>query len=425
MEVYVETYGCAFAQAESEMIKGILARAGASMVSSPEIAQVIIIVTCHVKEATEKKILYRIKNLGEEFPEKALIVYGCLAQAYPEKVYEANPGASLVGNFNIDKIPEAVKKALEGKRVEFLEEKASIKLGLPRIKKNKVIGIVPIAEGCLGNCSYCSTKFSRGNIFSYPKQAIIKEICSLLKSGAKEIWVTAQDTGAYGIDIGSNLPELLNEISKIPGKFFVRVGMLNPLHVKKYLSELIEAFESEKIYKFLHIPVQSGSDKILNLMNRGYSVKKFVEIVEKFRERFEFIQIWTDIIVGFPEESEEDFEKTKELIKEIKPDWVNVSRFSSRSYTKASKMKQIPSEVKKERSKELSELVRKIVEKVNEKWKGWEGIVLVSEKGKNGVIARNFAYKPIVIKTGENILGKFVNVKVYKTKNVLFGKLLD
>lgn len=425
MQVYIETYGCAYAQAESEMIAGMLSKAGAIIVKSPEIADVIILVTCHVKETTEKKILFRIKQLGENYSEKSLIVYGCLAQAYPEKILDANSQASLVGNFSIHEIPEAVKKALEGKRVEYLEKKVKPKLGIPRIKKNPVIGIVPIAEGCAGNCAYCSTKFSRGRIISYPKELIVKEICSLLNTGVKEIWLTAQDTGAYGIDISSNLPELLKEVSKIQGKFFVRVGMLNPMHARKYLDKLLEAYESEKIYKFLHIPVQSGSNKILELMKRAYNVSDFIEIIERFRERFPRIQIWTDIIVGYPSESEEDFEQTKSLLKEIEPDWVNISRFSLRSGTEAAKMKQIPTDIKKERSRELSELVRKIVEKVNEKWKNWEGEVLVSEKGKEGWIGRNFAYKPVVIKSGENLLGKFVRVKIYKTKNVLFAKLKD
>ncbi len=425
MQVYIETYGCAYAQAEGEMIAGMLSKAGAVIVKSPELADIIILVTCHVKETTEKKILFRIKHFGESFPEKPLIVYGCLAQAYPEKVLEANEKASLVGNFSLHEVPKAVEKAIQGQRTEFLEEKVKEKLGLPRVKNNPVIGIVPIAEGCAGNCAYCSTKFSRGAIFSYPEELIVKEVCSLLSTGSKEIWLTAQDTGAYGVDINSTLPKLLREVSKIHGKFFVRVGMLNPAHVKKYLPELIEAYESEKIYKFLHLPVQSGSDKILKLMRRGYSVSDFIEIVEKFRENFEKIQIWTDIIVGYPGESEEDFEKSKELIKEIEPDWVNISRFSSRSGTEAAKMKQVPNEVKKERSKELSELVKSVVEKVNKKWKGWKGEVLVSEKGKDGWVARNFAYKPVVIKSDEHLLGKFVKVKISETKNVLFGELED
>jgi MiaB-like tRNA modifying enzyme len=425
MLAYIETYGCAFAQAESEMIAGMLMKAGFAIVSSPNHADVLIVVTCHVKEATEKKILYRIKELGELYPDKPLIVYGCLPQAYPEKVKEANPKASLVGNHSLRKILKAVEEACKRKVVEFLDEKPEVKLGLPRVKRNPVIGIVPICEGCVGNCAYCSTKFSRGEIFSYPLNAIVKEVCNLVKGGCKEIWITAQDTAAYGIDINTSLPELLNEISKIPGKFYVRVGMMNPRNVKRILPELLDAYESEKIYKFLHIPVQSGSDKILRLMKRGYTVEEFVQIVEAFRERFPQIQIWTDIIVGFPEESEKDFEKTKELLETIKPDWVNVARYSLRPNTLAAKMKQIPTNIKKARSRKITELVKKIVVEKNSTWIGWQGEILVNEKGKEGWVGRNYAYKPVVVHADENLLGKFVKVRIVKATNVLFGEILE
>ncbi len=425
MLVYIETYGCAFAQAESEIIAGMLAKQGFTTVSSPETADIIVIVTCHVKEATEKKILYRIRELCKNYPKKALIVYGCLPRAYPEKVREACERASLVGNFNLREIPKAVRQALEGGRVEFLSDFPESKLGLPRIRRNPVIGIVPIAEGCLCSCAYCSTKLSRGNLFSFSPEEIVKEVKHALKSGCKEIWLTAQDCACYGFDIGTDLAELLQKICELKGKFFIRVGMLNPLHAKKLLPELLQAYESEKIYKFLHLPVQSGSDKILRVMNRGYEVKDFLDIVKAFRKKFPMLQLWTDIIAGFPGETEKDFEATKNLLLEINPDWVNVSKFSLRERTEAAKLKQVPTRIKKRRSKELSEIVRGLARKANEKWVGWEGEVLVSERGKNNsCIARNFAYKPIVLKYNENLLGRFLNVKVVKAGNVLFGEVL-
>ena len=423
--VYVETYGCAFARAEGEMIEGVLENDGFCVTRSLEHADAIILVTCHVKEATENKILQRIKNLGALYPEKPLVVYGCLPQAYPERVRKVNPRASLVGNFSLDKIPRAVSLALEGKRVEFLERKEVCKLNLPRKRKNPVIGIVPVAEGCTGSCSYCSTRLSRGKLFSYPEEEIVKEVLRFLDNGAREIWLTAQDAGAYGIDRGTNIAELLGEVAKIPRAFRVRVGMLNPAHAKRLLPALVKAFESERVYKFLHLPVQSGSDRILQAMGRNYTVKDFLHVVGEFRERFPMLQLWTDVIVGFPGESEEDFELTKKLVKEAEPDWVNVSKFSSRPKTEASKMKQVSTEIKKERSRELSTLIRKIVLRANRKWKGWEGTALISEKGKKGLVGRNFAYKPIVVHEEENLLGRFVKVKIYRTENVLFGRVLE
>ncbi len=424
MLAYIETYGCAFAQAESEIIAGMLAKHGFAIVSSPDVADVLIIVTCHVKEATENKVIYRIRELCRKYPKKPLLVYGCLPRAYPEKVRKACERASLVGNFNLREIPKAVKQALQGERVELLSEIPESKLGLPRIKRNPVIGIVPIAEGCLCSCAYCSTKLSRGEIFSFSPEEIVKEIKHLLKTGCKEIWLTAQDCACYGFDIGTNLAELLQKICKLSQKFFVRVGMLNPLHVKKILPELLQAYENEKIYKFLHLPVQSGSNKILYAMHRRYNVSDFLGVIKTFRERFPFLQLWTDIIVGFPGETEKDFEATKKLLLDIKPDWVNVSKFSVRERTEAAKLKQISTKIKKQRSRELSEIVRELGKKANEKWVGWCGEALVDEKGKYGYVARNFAYKPIVLKADENLLGKFLKVKVVKAESFLFGEIL-
>jgi MiaB-like tRNA modifying enzyme len=246
-----------------------------------------------------------------------------------------------------------------------------------------------------------------------------------IKNGCKELWVTSQDNGCYGRDIGANLPQLLNEIVKIKEKFFVRVGMMNPLHVKPILDDLINAYKNQKIFKFLHLPVESGSDKILKDMRRGYRVKDFKEIVEKFRRELIQLTLSTDIIVGYPTEKEADFQKTLNLIKEIKPDIVNISKFGPRTKTEAAKLKQLSPKIVKERSKKLFEIVRGISMKNNKKWLGWEGEVLVDEIGKeNSYMARNFAYKPIVIKNKEEILGNFVKVKIIETKsNYLVGEM--
>jgi MiaB-like tRNA modifying enzyme len=423
MYVYIETYGCAYAQGESEIMAGLLNKAGFLLLNSPEKADIIIINSCYVKHTTEQKILFRIKELKEKYPEKILVVAGCMAEASPHRIKEISEEIHLLGTNYITHIASALKKILKGEKVELIGKRKEIKVCLPKIRRNPVVNIVPIASGCIGSCSYCATKFAKGELFSFPKELIVKEVSLAVKAGCKEIWLTAQDTACYGFDRGETLASLLNEISQLKGKFFVRVGMMHPKNVLLIVDELIEAYGSEKIYKFLHLPVQSGSDRILELMKRGYTVKEFVEIVKKFRKEFPQLQLWTDVIVGFPEESEEDFELTKELIKRIKPDYVNISRYSWREGTLATKLREIPSDIKKKRSREMAELVREIVREKNEEWLEWQGEALVSEKGKDGWIARNFAYKPIVVKTKENLLGKFVKVKIVKAEKVLFGEL--
>jgi MiaB-like tRNA modifying enzyme len=260
-------------------------------------------------------------------------------------------------------------------------------------------------------------------LFSYPVEKIVEDVRNTIRQRCKEIWLTSLDCGCYGFDFGANLVELLNEVCKIEGKFFVRVGMANPLHVRKILDGLIEVYKNEKIFKFLHLPIQSGSDRILELMGRGYTAKNFVEIVEKFRKEFPKLTLATDIIVGFPSENEEDFRSSMEIIEKIRPDVVNVSKFGAMPKTEAAKMKQLDRKIVNERSKILSELVKKITFEKNKAWIGWKGEVLIDEKITDGFVGRNFAYKPIVIKTKENLFGKFVNVEVVNaTQNSLIAK---
>lgn len=186
--------------------------------------------------------------------------------------------------------------------------------------------------------------------------------------------------------------------------------MMNLTHIKHMLDDLIDLYKSGKIFKFLHLPVQSGSNRILKRMNRGYSIRDFKNIVKKFKEEFSFLTLSTDVIVGFPSEKNNDFQKTVDLIKKIKPDIINISKFGSRPGTKAAKMEQLPRRTINDRTKKLVNLVEKIKLNNNQKWLNWEGEVLIDEVGKKGgVIGRNFAYKPVLTEGG---LGTFREVKI-------------
>jgi MiaB/RimO family radical SAM methylthiotransferase len=202
--------------------------------------------------------------------------------------------------------------------------------------------------------------------------------------------------------------------------------MMNPVHTKQILNELIKVYKNEKIFKFLHLPVQSGSDRILKLMNRGYNAEDFLEIAERFRKEFPQLTFITDIIVGFPSETDEDFKKTIELIEKIKPDIVNISKFGSRSGTEAAKMKQLDAKTVNGRSAVLHKIVKQISLEKNKEWIGWKGEILIDEIGSSGsFIGRNFAYKPIAIKTKENIFGNLIEVKILDaTENCLISEKL-
>lgn len=406
MRIYIETYGCSANQAESEIMAGLLEKAGYELVDSGN-ADIVIINSCIVKEPTEHRLLSRLRQI----PNK-LIIAGCGPEGIYEKIADVAPTASLVSTHHIPEIVQVVEEVLEGNRVELLGESREIKLCLPRIRRNPVIGIVPIASGCNSLCSYCCVRLVKGELFSYPKEKIIEEVSSAVKHGCREIWITSQDDSCYGFDTDGegNLPDLLNSISQIDGKFLVRVGMMNPKNVTRILPELIESYKSEKIYKFLHLPVQSGSDNVLKKMNRGYTVEDFKKTVSAFRKEFPRLQLWTDVIVGFPDESEADFLATTELLKEIRPDYVNISKYGPRENTISAKMKQFPTEIKKQRSKIVTKLVKEISLEKNKEWLGWEGDVLITEEKENGWLGRNFAYKPVIVNSDK--IGKFVKVKI-------------
>ncbi len=415
MKVYIETYGCSANFADSEIMAGLLKKADHEITDNFKKADLILINSCYVKDQTETKIKKRLEFFKKI--NKKLVVAGCFPEANKREVEKIVPSASLIGPRKIEKIVEVVEKTFSGKKVVVLGKGEKSKPLLPKIKFNPIIDIVEINEGCLGNCTFCVTKFARGELYSYPIGTITREIENALKEGCREVWITSQDTGAYGFDSGRDLAELLKKVAVINGRFFVRVGMMNPSNAIRILDQLIDAYKNEKIFKFLHLPAQSGSDKILRLMKRGNNTEQFKEIVHKFREEFPELTLSTDIIVGFPGETKEDFEKTISLINEIKPDIVNISRYGARPGTEAAKMKQIVDRVKKDRSRELTKLVKKIGLEKNKKLIGWSGEILIDEKGKQeSWIGRNFAYKPIVVKTNKNLLGKIIKVKIVDAK---------
>jgi len=221
----------------------------------------------------------------------------------------------------------------------------------------------------------------------------------------------------YGRDIGVTLVNLLEEICDIEGSFSVRVGMMTPNHTLDILDGLVEAYQHRKVFKFLHLPLQSGDNKVLKRMRRSYSTEEFSQVISVFRKAIPNITIATDVICGFPGETTEAFKNTMHIVEKVKPDIVNVSKFFPRPNTSAAKLgPKIPSGEIKRRSKNMSVLVKQVALKKNETWINWKGHILIDEKGKNlgSWIGRNFAYKPIVVKSDESLMGRFVNVHVMK-----------
>ncbi len=331
----------------------------------------------------------------------------------------------MLGPNSLGKTLQVIESTLNGTKQIALEDSDLSKVGLPKVRLNPVVGIVEIASGCMSECTFCQTKLSKGDLTSYRIGDIVRQIKTEINDGCKEIWLTSTDNGCYGFDINTDLPSLIDTVVGIPHDFKVRVGMMNPMYMARIKDRLIESFDSDKVYKFLHIPVQSGSNRVLNDMKRGHTVETFIDIVKKAREKFPEFTISTDVIVGFPSETIEEFEKTKELLAETKPDVVNLSKYSARPGTEAAEWEQIDALEVKKRSKEIFEIINQISIENNQKWIGWKGEVLFDEKTDEGIKGRNFAYKSIRVDVnGEIVQTKNVEI-IDSTLHSLFGKIVS
>jgi len=423
--IYIETYGCSANQNNSEIIKGLLSRLGFCIVASEKNADVVIVNTCIVKGPTLQKMFSRIKSI-----RKKVIVAGCMADV-PAQVFrikKLNEKISFVGSHHVKDIGKAVADVINGKQGLLVEPNDEVKLCMPKMRENNVIGITQILEGCLGDCSYCITRFAKGRLFSYPKEQILKNIKADLAAGCKEIWITSQDNAAYGLDLKGKyrLPDLINDILKIKGNFRVRLGMMNPNHVVSMLRELIECYKDERMYKFLHIPVQAGSDQVLKSMNRKYKVRDFVKIVSEFRKHFPDMMLSTDIICGYPTETSDNFRETLELVKQIQPDVVNISRYWPMPGTPAALLEQLLSDEVMKRSNALSRMFTDIISAKNQKFVGSNVECLADKRGFDDTwLCRDDNYRLVAVRSQGKLLGKIILARIKKSfAHYLIGEII-
>ena len=418
-KIWVEAYGCSASYADSEMISGLIVNGGHTLAQDPLESDLNLIVTCSVKDATATKMVYRIK----QSQSKPLVVAGCLPKAEKHTVEKFAENASMIGPNSIGKTLQVIETTLNGSKVIALDDTDLSKVGIPKVRLNPAVGIVEIANGCMSECTFCQTKLAKGDLKSYRTGDIVRQVKSELADGCKEIWLSSTDNGCYGLDIDTDLPSLVDEVSQISGDFRIRVGMLNPMFMPRIRDGLVKSFESSKVFNFLHVPVQSGSNNVLNSMRRGHTVETFKDVVRKFREKFGSFTISTDIIVGYPTETREDFEETIALLEETRPDIVNLSRYSQRPGTAAAEMTQIDAAEIKRRSKNTTELINDISLENNKKWIGWKGKVLFDENLDGQVKGRNFAYKPIFVNDIVGI-GQMPTVRVIDaTNHSLIGEI--
>ena len=431
---YIETYGCTSNKSDSLIIANILKKTN-YIQTDLEDAEFIIINTCAVKEQTENKIKARLEKLFELYgkdSKKHLIIAGCLphiASGYIDVIKKIVPTFSAILDLDIiNKIPAILDEIKKGKKNLIYHTNETIDKSEYLIENinEKITGIVPISEGCQGACTYCCVKNARGKLNCYNPENIVKNVKYQLQQDIKQIYLTSQDCSIYTYD-DTNLFNLVESIEKLNFKFFLRIGMINPSFLIHKLQQLIKIFKLQNVYQFLHIPIQSGSNTVLKRMKRPYLISDIIEPIDILRKEFPSLTISTDIICGFPGESEYDFYRTINLVKWLKPEILNISKFTGRPGTEAKKMEQLNSRLIKERSIRLSRVFRNSLLTINEKWKGWEGEVLVLHKGaeKNQAFGRNYAYKNIFIDDYTDDFGKFIDVKINKIEGFnLFGKLI-
>ncbi|MEM0085092.1 MAG: tRNA (N(6)-L-threonylcarbamoyladenosine(37)-C(2))-methylthiotransferase [Candidatus Methanomethylicia archaeon] len=421
MKVYIESYGCAMNNADTNLIKRILSEKH-EIISDPWMADVIIINTCTVRGETEKNMMHRIKELENIRCIKGskLIVAGCMAKVQPAKILSISPEASLISPQKIGEIMEIIES--KNREIRIVGE------GIKDLKKMVTDGLtltIPIAEGCLGDCSYCIVRLARGRLKSYPENEIVEIVEKAVGKGVKEIRITAQDTAAYGFDKGTNLVNLLKKILRVQGEYRVRIGMMTPNNALKIIDGLLEVYDDDRVYKFIHIPLQSGDNNILKVMNRKYTVEDYREIVDRFRSIYPNGFITTDIISGFPGESDEAHRNTIKVLEETKPDKVNAAKYTPRPHTKAAALPQIPEKIRSERCREVIELSRKISLERNKIYEGKMVDAIVLGCNKRGFLkARMKDYRLALIEGSNELIGRIVNIKILEARETyLIGEL--
>ncbi|MCX8184890.1 MAG: tRNA (N(6)-L-threonylcarbamoyladenosine(37)-C(2))-methylthiotransferase [Sulfolobales archaeon] len=401
MLIYFETYGCALNRADTALMKSIVVEKGYEITNYAEKADVIIVNTCTVRLDTELRVLRRLSELHRKYGcSKKIVVSGCMATAQPYTVKKVAPRAILVSPQNVTKLVEAIEGGSD--LILGVRDTSYLK---PYV--DGAIAAVPIAEGCIGDCSFCITKLARRRLRSYSLKDIVRVVKEAVSRGAIEVELTAQDTGSYGLDLGHvNLPDLVREIvDSVQGDYMLRIGMANPDTLARVLDGVVEVLKEQRVYKYLHIPLQSADDRVLKIMRRRYTYDEFREIVAELRRKIPGVAIATDIIVGHPGEDEEAFRRTIEAVVELQFDKVHVAQYTIRPRTESAAMPQVPENVKKRRSTILSRVVEEICLSINREYVGSLASVVLTHRSIRGdTTGRTINYKPVVI------LGGGVNV---------------
>ncbi|UIZ20614.1 hypothetical protein KXD40_000299 [Peronospora effusa] len=408
--IWIKTYGCSHNVSDSEYMQGVLASYGYRFTQDPDAAQLWLLNSCTVKDPSQAAFMHLVVKGRKQ--NKAVVVAGCVPQA--DRHLKGLEDVSIVGIQQVDRVVEVVEETLKGHTVRLLSKNRLPELDLPKIRKNPMVEIIPLSTGCLGACTYCKTRHARGKLGSYTIEAIVSRAQAVINEGVTEIWLSSEDTGAYGIDIGTDLPTLLHKLLEVvPDGIMLRVGMTNPPYILDHLDAIAEVLKHDRVYSFLHVPVQSGSDDVLLAMNREYTRDDFRRVADKLLAKVPDLTLATDIICGFPTETEEDFDETMELVENYRFHIMNISQFYPRPGTPAAKMKRVPTQVVKNRSRKLTKLFETFepyTHLVNTTQKVWVNTEVSDDK--KHTVAHTKNYTKVLLPRDDSLIGCTAKVRV-------------
>ena len=432
---YIKTFGCQMNFNDSERIRGILKTIGYEPTDNWQEADLIILNTCTIREKPDQKVLSHLgeyKKIKEKNPNALIAVAGCLAQRAGWELVNKAPVIDIMfSSFNMHQLPELINQAQAGyKAIAILDEPPEDENKVweyPVERDNPYCAYVTIIKGCDKNCTYCVVPRTRGRERSRSLESILDEVKKLVDDGVREIHLLGQNVTAWGKDFEKPIPfsELLYEVSKVPGVERIRFTTGHP---KDLTDDIIEAMaDIPQVCNALHLPFQAGSDRILALMDRGYTKEFYLERIAKLKEKVKDIALSTDVIVGFPTETEEDFEHTLDVLEKVKFEQVFSFKFSPRPGTPAAEMEgQVPDEVKTERMRRLLDLQKRIMSELAKRYEGTIQEVLVEEEKNGELIGRTTTNKWASFKGDKSLLGKIVRIKVTKSSPFsLEGELVE
>lgn len=388
MKIYFESYGCTLNKSEAGLYVNSLLKDGSTLVNNPADADLSVVSTCVVIKHTENRMLSRIQELSSKSKVR---VMGCLPPV----------SAGTLESDSIEVLHPREMRAFYYGALDDIE-----------IREPSIFDGIPINQGCTGNCNFCISRVARGKLISRPVSKIASQVRMQIERGIGEVRISSLDTAAYGKDTGVRLPNLIREICSIEGDFMLRVGMMEPRNTFEIVDDLLNSYSDPKVFRFLHLPVQSGDDRILESMNREYKLDEFLKITEKFRNSYPDGTLSTDIISGYPEDDEESFQNTLNMLERTKPEIVNITRFSPRQYTKDFNRKVPDSGKVKRWTAEYTEMHRNIIKERMENLIGRTESIFLTERVKDGTtMGRDQSYRAVVV-PGEHPLYSRIDVEL-------------